>query len=347
MSDAVICCLAAAGELLLCFLTGGLLPLSAPGEKKSLAETICSGFLLVQAAAGTVGLIAVRAGWTLTACCYVLSAVLTVMISLSVLLNFSSIYRGTSSISGGFHRRVSVITAVVFGIGYIVLVLITPSPGDPGQVIAQMASDLYWNSAGHMVPGSGAYLAEVPARAATARYFALDELVCTLTGLHPMIQMRLVRTGLLGLLACLVMYRIFYRVFAGEYRKAAAAFILAVIVCISFQTPFTPQGILVFSGWTGYASLAVFYIPVSILMAQSLYDRSDNVRLYILYVVAGLGSVSLSGSAIVLWPVCASVFLAGAALVSKKFKILFAIPCASLMPALVFLSYLNTISAPR
>ncbi|MDO5703177.1 MAG: DUF6077 domain-containing protein, partial [Lachnospiraceae bacterium] len=133
---------AAAGELIAYFILGGLLPLSVRGEKKSLAETVCVGFITAHAAAETVSVAAVLTGMTLTVFCQLLSVVLAVLMSISICINFSSIYRGTSSVSGGLHMGLPVLSVLMLSAAVTALAVLTPAPGDPTHIISQMTADI-------------------------------------------------------------------------------------------------------------------------------------------------------------------------------------------------------------
>ncbi len=131
MPQPALVSLAIAGEFIAFFILGGIAPFAASGEKKSLAENVVAGFIVAHAAAEVVSIFGALAGMTLTSVCFALAAVFLVLMGLSVYFNFSSIFRGTSSVSGGFRFRLAVIGVILLSVCFTALVLLTSAPGDP------------------------------------------------------------------------------------------------------------------------------------------------------------------------------------------------------------------------
>ena len=330
MPQPALVSLAIAGEFIAFFILGGIAPFAASGEKKSLAENVVAGFIVAHAAAEVVSIFGALAGMTLTSVCFALAAVFLVLMGLSVYFNFSSIFRGTSSVSGGFRFRLAVIGVILLSVCFTALVLLTSAPGDPIRVIAQMSADLYSDTIASVM----------------VRFYSMDTLVCRITGLSPLVQMKTVRTCVVSVISCMIVYRFFFRFFEADEVKASAASALALIAGAMFRTPYTPHGMLFSAGWTGKATLAVVLIPSLFLITQALYDHPDNPRLIVLLVLSGIAAVSLCGSALLVWPVSMAACIIGISFVSRRPKLLLAIPASAAIPCIIILFYINALTLP-
>ena len=346
MPQPALVSLAIAGEFIAFFILGGIAPFAASGEKKSLAENVVAGFIVAHAAAEVVSIFGALAGMTLTSVCFALAAVFLVLMGLSVYFNFSSIFRGTSSVSGGFRFRLAVIGVILLSVCFTALVLLTSAPGDPIRVIAQMSADLYSDTIGLHVPGSDTVLEKLPTASVMVRFYSIDTLVCRITGLSPLVQMKTVRTCVVSVISCMIVYRFFFRFFEADEVKASAASALALIAGAMFRTPYTPHGMLFSAGWTGKATLAVVLIPSLFLITQALYDHPDNPRLIVLLVLSGIAAVSLCGSALLVWPVSMAACIIGISFVSRRPKLLLAIPASAAIPCIIILFYINALTLP-
>ena len=302
MPQPALVSLAIAGEFIAFFILGGF---AASGEKKSLAENVVAGFIVAHAAAEVVSIFGALAGMTLTSVCFALATVFLILMGLSVYFNFSSIFRGTSSVSGGFHFRLAVIGVILLSVCFTALVLLTPAPGDPIRVIAQMSADLYSDTIGLHVPGSDTVFEKLPTASVMVRFYSIDTLVCRITGLSPLVQMKTVRTCVVSVISCMIVYRFFFRFFEADEVKASAASALALIA-----------------------------------------GAMDNPRLIVLLVLSGIAAVSLCGSALLVWPVSMAACIIGISFVSRRPKLLLAIPASAAIPCIIILFYINALTLP-
>ena len=345
MTQMVVTAAAVMAELLVLFLTGGVMPFAAGDEKKSAAETICAGFVVTHAITEIVSLVALYMHFTLTKYVYVLAGALCFAAALSVVVNFSSVFRGTSVFSGGIGFRFSAFIALLVAAGCAALVIILPGAGDPGHVIARVAKDVYTDTFGVYVPGTGEKAAFTIANM-HVRYYGLDELIVRLTGLHPMTEMKIVRSVVTHIVSSLIIYRVFYRLFDSNTIRASFAAILTYAAGLLFRTPYTPQGLLYGAGWTGEAAIACVMIPFVLLLAQALYDRPGNIRLWLLAVLAGIASVSFTESSLLIIPCAMAAVFIPTAVIRKKWMLLLLVPAGAAVPLIVLLIHMNALAVP-
>ncbi len=339
MSHITLAAFTAAGELLVYFIIGGILPFAAKGEKKSLFETVTAGWIITTAVMEVTAVICMRANLSLYEFSRCAVITLSVLMALSMVINFQSIFRGTAVVSGGMSFFFSVFAVIVVMIGSVALVLILPAAGDPGGIIAQMSADIRSDSMHVMIPGSMAVRTSFSTKDLLVRYHAFDTLVAELTGLHPMIVMRVVRAPVVAVLSGMIIYRIFYRLFDGRHGESGAAAVLAIVAGAAFRTAYTPSGLLYAEGWTGNASLACVLLPAVILIGIVILKQEQNRRTGILLFLSGIAAVSLSPSALMLWPAAAVSVMVPVSIFGKKWKGLIALMLSLAAPSAAMLMY--------
>ena len=328
-------------ELLMYFIVGGILPFAARDEKKSFFETVIAGWIITTAVFGIASVIAARFNVGLTTFSYVMTCVMSVLMAASLVINFRSIFRGTSVASGGVHFFFTVFFVIAISCGSAVLTILLPAAPDPGQIIAQMTADLSSDTIGVMIPGTGIARTVFTAPELLVRYSVFDTVVCKLNGLHPMIQMRVVRTAVTALLFGMIAYRIFMRIFNRHVAKASAAAFLAIFAGIGFRTAFTPSGLLYSQGWTGNSQLANVLLPSLILIAAALNVENSGLRPALLLIASGIAAVSLTPISLMVWPAAAAALVIPAVIIGKHLKYLAALVLSLVVPVAAVLLYLN------
>ena len=339
MSYIAVSALSIFGELLLYFLIGGILPFSGKKEKKSLFETVIAGWVVTTALFEVIALITVRSGLSLTSFAQAASVILALMIAFSVVLNFQSIFRGTSVASGGFHLPFSTFLVLLAIGASAALALVLPASGDPGHVLSQMAADLASDTMAVAVPGSDTVKTVLTPQEFLVRYSSFDIFLCKLTGLNPLIQMRIVRTAVTALLNGMLIYRIFVRLFERNPHQGAAASLLTIFAGIAFRTLYTPYGMLYAEGWSGNASLSLVLLPALILIVLALYDQRDSHRPQILLIISGIAAVSLSPVSLMVYTPAMIAALLSLAIAGRQPRQLIVLMLSLPIPAAAILFY--------
>ena len=340
MSYIAVTAISVCGELLVYFFIGGILPFSEKKEKKSLFETVIAGWVVAAALFELVSLIAVHAGMSLTSFARIMAVLVSALIAFSIVFNFQSVFRGTSVASGGVHFHFSTFLVLLAIGGSTALALVLPAAGDPGGILAQMSADLASDTIASAVPGTGQVREALTPAQFFVRYFSFDTFLCKLSGLHPMIQMRIVRTAVTCLIHGMLVYRIFVRLFDKNIRKAAAASLIAILAGIAFRTLYTPFGLLYSQGWTGEASLSLILLPALILMVLVLYEQKGNHRPEILLVLGGAAAISLSSISLLLFPAAVTAAILPLSIAAKQPKQLITLMLSLIIPAAVLMVHL-------
>lgn len=317
MADALFIAAVFAGQLFGYDLIGSLLPMR---ERHSFCENICGGCILYMALLEVAALAATLFECPLSTFSRIWAVCVGVLIAAAVVreagpfyevvsgrLRNSRLVAGKSGLKHPSRFSIAGIFAA-FGIpGFTILSVILPAVRDTSLVIGQMTQDLYHDSISLYAPGSGVRIMSMEPQTLFARYYVHDLFVCEVTGLHPMAEMRIIRTGLVTLISLLAMWRIFVRLFDENRTKAGAGMLLYLAVCLFFQRPYTPSGMLFSSGWTGNASFAAVILPVLLLLVLHLYEEPERFNLMLLTVVTGIAAISCSVQAILVYPFAAAV----------------------------------------
>ena len=87
-------------------------------------------------------------------------------------------------------------------------------------------------------------------------------------------------------------------------------------------------------------------IPFVLLLAQALYDRPGNIRLWLLAVLAGIASVSFTESALLIIPCAMAAVFIPTAVIRKKWMLLLLVPAGAAVPLIVLLIHMNALAVP-
>ena len=341
MTDAVRIPLAIAGELLLYLMIGGLVPLHKRPEKYSLCETACAGYLIYTATFEAAVFVVLLINCPLRIFARIWVTAVSVLLALSLVF-----FSGRQLTGMDYGMRVNGVSpaAVVFAFcagAYGIFAMILPVGSDPSWTIASMTQDLFHDSVGRFAAGTGEVLTAVPAGEFLAKGYVHDEIVCLITGLHPLTEMRVVRTAVTLLLSVMILYRCFFRLFDENRTKAAGAGILYLVISVLFQTSLSPSGLLLSAGWTGNAAFCNIILPSLLLLAMILLEDRGRIRPYILLAALGIAAVSMSQQAIFLTPVAMTACLLTIFLMRRdlfgifKLILLLAVPAAALLMCLI------------
>ena len=296
--------LAAAVELLVLFVIGGLLQPAADDGETSVCETILSGFVTMLAALEAAALPSTAAGITLSAFFMIWAASLSLLIAASCVLHYRGFFRATA-----WHARNFRFTPAT-------MLMVT------SHVISQTATDLYTDTIGRTDGLTGAALETMPVTVLITRYHLADAFCARLFGIPVLTQMKLVRQGLTVILSLMAGYRIFFRLLGRSKRRAGWATLFMTSVLLLTATGETAQAVLLHTGWTGNAALTGIVFPYLILLMLSLTDHPESFRAKCLLFLTGVAAVSLSETAIYLTPAAILVTFLPAILIRKRWSLL-------------------------
>ena len=302
MTEGVLIPITIAGELAFYLLTGLLMPFRKKAEAYSVIETMCAGWLISTAMFEIAVFVMQLIRIPLLPFAVFWTALCSLACAVSLVLRSRYFFAGLDYDIKMNGASLALILFLFCAGAFALYSVILPVGTDPGWVIASMTQDLYHDSVGLYAAGTGEPVLTVKPHDFFARGYVFDEIVCLITGLHPMTQMRIVRTVVTVFLSEMTVYRILMRVFSGNRTRAAGGGILYLLVSLFFQTPFTPSGLLLSAGWTGNAAFAGLMLPALLLLSAAYLENPENVRVHILIFTAGIAAVSLSPQAIYLYP---------------------------------------------
>lgn len=314
--------LAAAVELLVLFVIGGLLQPAADDGETSVCETILSGFVTMLAELEAAALPSTAAGITLSAFFMIWAASLSLLIAASCVLHYRGFFRATAWHARNFQFTPATMMMVIGATSLAAFSVLTAGDADTSHVISQTATDLYTDTIGRTDGLTGAALETMPVTVLITRYHLADAFCARLFGIPVLTQMKLVRQGLTVILSLMAGYRIFFRLLGRSKRRAGWATLFMTSVLLLTATGETAQAVLLRTGWTGNAALTGIVFPYLILLMLSLTDHPESFRAKCLLFLTGVAAVSLSETAIYLTPAAILVTFLPAILIRKRWSLL-------------------------
>lgn len=314
--------LAAAVELLVLFVIGGLLQPAADDGETSVCETILSGFVTMLAELEAAALPSTAAGITLSAFFMIWAASLSLLIAASCVLHYRGFFRATAWHARNFQFTPATMMMVIGAASLAAFSVLTAGDADTSHVISQTATDLYTDTIGRTDGLTGAALETMPVTVLITRYHLADAFCARLFGIPVLTQMKLVRQGLTVILSLMAGYRIFFRLLGRSKRRAGWATLFMTSVLLLTATGETAQAVLLRTGWTGNAALTGIVFPYLILLMLSLTDHPESFRAKCLLFLTGVAAVSLSETAIYLTPAAILVTFLPAILIRKRWSLL-------------------------
>lgn len=323
-------------ELLIFYILGFNLPMNAKDGKTSIAENICSGFLIYTAVfEGT----AVYVTWlelSLTMFFYIWALILSGMIIFSFLFHI----RPWGHRIRNFFRNLKIrplFLLALLSFAFLAVTAVIGAGTDPLHTSAGMATDLYQDSLGAYDSISGEKLTSMSAIDLLLRWRLSGEFFCKLTGLKPALVNTVSGTIVTVALFCMICYRIGWHLFSERSGVASVFLLVCSAVIFFFASPASQYAGFFKSAYSGRVMFSFVVVPSLLLIALMVYENENWKHLFLLVFFASIAAVCLSDSAWYLMPILIGAFLLPACIAGKKWKgILFTIVC-ELLPAAVVL----------
>lgn len=319
-------------ELLIFYILGFNLPMNAEEGKTSIAENICSGFLIYTAVFEGAAAYTTWLELSLTMFFYIWSAILSGM----VIFTFVFQIRRWGRRIGSFFHHVKFHPLFLLALLSFVFLAVTAVIGagtDALHTTAGMATDLYYDSLGGYDAITGEKLTAMTSVDLLLRWRVCGEYICALTGLNSVLVTHVTETIVTVALFCMISYRIGWHLF-GEKSGTASLFLTVTSLAVFFfASPDSKYAAFFQSAYSGKVMFAFIIIPSMILVSLQIAGNEHWRHLFILVFCAGAAAVCLSDAAWYLMPVVIAASVLPACIAGKKWKgILFTVVC-ELIPA--------------
>lgn len=319
-------------ELLIFYILGFNLPMNAEDGKTSIAENICSGFLIYTAVfEGT----AVYTTWLelpLTTFFYIWAAILSGMVIFTFIFQ---IRRWGHRVRVFFsHLRLHpLFLLALLAFAFLCVTAVIGAGTDDLHTSAKMATDLYNDSMGGFDAITGEKLTSMTSVDLLLRWQLAGEFFCKLTGLGPAIVTQMTGTIVTVALFSMICYRIGWNLL-GQKSGNASLFLLAVSAAVFFfASPASKYADFFKDAYSGRTIFAFVIIPAMILISIMIAENEHWRHLFLLVLCAGVSAVCVFDAGWFLMPVVIPACIIPACIAGKRWKgFLYMIVC-ELLPA--------------
>lgn len=306
-------------ELLAFYIVGLLIPFSRADGETSIAETVCSGFLVVS---GVFEILAFVMTWletSLVTFFYAFSIALGLIVALSAVFRIREWGRRVKWFFHHLHFKPLFLLAfcTVIILAWIALL---KSGSDSTHSIAIMTTDLAHNSMGVYDPLTNARRTAFEPQVLLFRWPLMCAYLSFLLGLSPHLVARTTQTVLTVILSGFIYYRLGCRLFDRNTNKASLFLVMVSMTECFFATEFSAAGVLFTSAFSGDAVLANILIPAVFLLGASYADGEKEPPSIWLAFFLGAAGCGMTGAGAFFILTALAVVLIPCLLAGKRWK---------------------------
>lgn len=344
-------CLACLGLILetAVFFSFGSLLMKILKMKEEASMALMLGYLLYM---GIFELIAVPATllWVpLTTLAYVWAAIMIVIVLAGIVLCGKTWLCQIGNIPKVIRSHSFMLLAVgtVIFLQCLAVVLHMDNTADAAYYVGTVGTSVYTDTLARYNPLNGNPTKYFQVRYVLSAYPMHNAVWCRLTGMHALVQSKVVMSALNVFISNLAIYQIGKRLFEGRQKQADLMVILVCVLQLFSNTIYTTGTFLFTRSYEGKALLGNLAIPVVLFCAIWFWQEKNSKNIWIVLFLASLSAVAFSGSAIIL-PVAISAGILPVILVRRQFSKLIPygiclLPCV-LYTAVYFASKMNWLS---
>lgn len=332
MIDIAEAIILALSELLMFYILGFNLPMNAKEGKTSIAENVCSGFLIYTAVfEGT----AVYTTWlelSLTMFFYIWALILSGMIIFSFVFHVKSWGHRIRSFFRGLKFRPLFVLALLAFL-FLAATAVIGADTDSLHTTAKMSTDLYHDSLGAYDSMTGEKLTSMTSVDLLLRWRLSGEFFSKLTGLSPAVITGITGSIVTVALFSMICYRIGWHLFGENAGTAALFLVILALSVFFFASPNSKYGSFFTAAYSGETMFGFIVIPAMILLSILIVQNERWQHLFILVFCAGISAVCLSESGWYLMPVIIPACMIPACIAGKRWKGFFFMIVSELLPA--------------
>lgn len=320
----------------------GMLPLGRRQEK-SASTAIVAGFFMYYGIF-TLFCVPIMVRWRPLS---LLTTVWTIAVSCLFLFSFLWNRKYFATVGKSLLNRVRIHWKFCVGVFLVVLVemiVILYSYQftlDAAYYVANVTTSLQTNSLNIYDPYTGDWQDHFEMRYFFSTYPMNDAVVCKLTGIHPLMQVKIIMAGVAILLTNLLYYMIGKELFGDKKEPIFYLIFFAGIMNFFFITIFTSSNFLITRTYEGKSLLGNVVLPMVFYLFLRIWKGKKE---WLLLFLVCFGSTVLSSSSNMLVPATLAVLFFPLAMIRKDIKIIIKtvvcmIPCIIML--LVYVAYVK------
>lgn len=223
--------------------------------------------------------------------------------------------------------------AVIF-LQCLAVVLYMDNTADAAYYVGTVGTSVYTDTLARYDPLTGNPQKNFQVRYILSAYPMHNAVWCRLTGMHALVQAKVVMSALNVFISNLVIYQIGKRLFEGGIKQADLMVILVCVLQLFTNTIYTTGTFFFTRSYEGKALLGNLAIPMVLFCAIWFWQEKDSRNIWIVLFLSSLSAVAFSGSAIIFPVVISAGFLPMILLRKQFFRLLPYMVC--LLPCVVY-----------
>ena len=207
---------------------------------------------------------------------------------------------------------------------------------DASYYVARVTTDVTTDTINIYDPYTGEWTDHFEFRYFFSTYPTLCAVFSQLTGIHPLVYMKIVMSLTVVILYNILIFIISRSLFLDSPRKQLVLMFFAGLMLFFFSSIYTPAQFLVTRSYEGKAILGNVVLPFMIYLTMQVYGNVKRMDSYIYMFISSLGATALSNSANMLLPMMIFCMLLPAYIRFRDRRILIS-ACLSAVPCVILL----------
>lgn len=190
---------------------------------------------------------------------------------------------------------------------------------DATYYVGQVSTSVYTDTLQRYDPYTGEILKKFSARYVFSSYPMHNAVWCSLIGVHPIVQAKIVMSVMNVLAANAVIYQIGKRLFEKQKRKAGLMVCIVALLQLFSYTIYTPGTFFFTRCYEGKAILANISMILVFYCGIWFWQEAEDKRMWVFLLLTNISAITFSGSAIIM-PAAVSAAVLPGILRTKKIK---------------------------
>lgn len=190
---------------------------------------------------------------------------------------------------------------------------------DATYYVGQVSTSVYTDTLQRYNPYTGKILKNFSVRYVFSSYPMHNAVWCRLTGVHPIVQAKIVMSVMNVLVANVLIYQVGKRFFGHQKRKAGLMVCIVAFLQLFSYTIYTPGTFFFTRCYEGKAILANISMILVFYCGIWFWQEAEDKRMWIFLMLTNISAITFSGSAIIM-PAAVSAAILPGILKTRKFK---------------------------
>lgn len=208
---------------------------------------------------------------------------------------------------------------IVIGLQCVLILLYQDTTLDAAYYVGLASTSVYTDTLQRYSPYSGALLSEFSARYVFSAYPMHNAVWCKISGLHPLVQAKVVMAAVNVLAANGIVYNVGRKLFKEQRKQADLMLCLTAFLQMFCGTIYTAGTFYYTRIYEGKAILANVSVMMTLYCGIWFWQNIHDGRVWIVLGMTSLSAVAFSGSAIMM-PAAVGAAVLPVILVKKQFK---------------------------